>query len=136
MSSTFGHRLDIAIDAAHPRGTPPRSDGAIAAGLSRDLDRDVPESAIAQWRATADADDIAPDVLEALARRFGCPVEYLRDGDDDYEVQLRFQTAVRDADVRHLSFRRVGQPAGLSAGEMRAWITMLTSLPAPHSTGR
>ncbi|TXG90133.1 hypothetical protein DW322_07750 [Rhodococcus rhodnii] len=127
--STLGQRLDLLFAAAHRLGDTPPSESDVAAAVTAAGGVPVTEQEVAALRNGATHAD--PALLTRVAAHFGCAPEYLIDGDADLEVQLRFQIAVRNAGVRHLSLRSLAERQDLSVADMRSWLTVLEQLP-PH----
>ncbi|QNG20174.1 hypothetical protein G4H71_13540 [Rhodococcus triatomae] len=121
-------RINRLFAVAHERGGAEPDVDAVAHGVSERLGRQVSGEMLRTLRDGTDTADRA--LLAALADHFSCPAEYLLDENPrHFDLLLRFEIAVRDADVRHLSMRTAGSPGVATDEELERMIGLLETLP-------
>ncbi|MFX0581128.1 hypothetical protein [Nocardia nepalensis] len=103
-------RLNRLFDTFHQRTVPEQTNDVVAHSVSIMVDRVVPADEIARIRSGLFDNHQAPDpvLVEALARHFGVPPEYLAESGERVEAidaYLRLIAAARDAGVNGLALR-------------------------------
>lgn len=125
--SDLAAKLNLLFETFHPKGTPPPSNQAVAAGIEQKYNLTITGQYLGQIRAGKKT-NVKLVTLRAIAGYFGVKEGYLTEPgrDENVEEQLELLRVFRDEDIINIATRT----SGLSAQSRRAIFSLVDQLRA------